>query len=260
MYNNCLFSKISHDFTIPVEGTIWRVLPIDGVQNEIILEIRDATERSTSFAHIDTNNGDVIQLLSPQNSWWSGFEFANKDYFITHGYDDEQNPIKKGIEVIDIKFNECILLENDYEFKCIVDNKIIVEKEGTFFRFENQTLTETASLEPDRLNTYLQAPAFYEEGSSYFETVAALLQQFLGVKPSHAIEYVELNGLIIISYYLFDQDLTNYICIINEDGTVLVNDLLISNVKGVGLMTFFIIQQQIGFIKNKKELVVLKPS
>jgi len=73
-----------------------------------------------------------------------------------------------------------------------------------------------------------------------------------------ACDYLEWDGHIFISYYCQEADsLANFLLMMGEDGKILLNEKLESDLKAVGVSTFFIFENHLIFVRNKAELFVV---
>ena len=73
-----------------------------------------------------------------------------------------------------------------------------------------------------------------------------------------AIEYLEYEDLIIVSVFVTETGLANYLYGLNASGEILLKEKLGEDLKGVGLDTFFIFSGHLIFVKNKNELTSYK--
>ena len=72
------------------------------------------------------------------------------------------------------------------------------------------------------------------------------------------IEYLEYNSMVFISCYIDRDGLANFLFVLRSDGTVLLEEKLDDQLKGIGLDTFFIFSGYLIFVKNKTRLVSYK--
>ena len=69
---------------------------------------------------------------------------------------------------------------------------------------------------------------------------------------------MEYEDVIIISLYIQQPELTNYLLILSNEGELLMKEKLDEHLKGIGLDTFFIFEGCVLFAKNKRELFSYK--
>ena len=76
--------------------------------------------------------------------------------------------------------------------------------------------------------------------------------------PVACIEYLEIKDLIIVSVFLKDEGLANYLYAFDANGEVLIHEKLGEVLKGVALDTFFLYSGHLIYVKNKNELISYK--
>jgi hypothetical protein len=97
---------------------------------------------------------------------------------------------------------------------------------------------------------------YYPQEHAYFATVGAFLNQFMHIQPVHGCEYLEHQGAIIISYYIYEEkSLSNYLLAMNQAQEVLLHDKIGSQLDGLGVDTFFVVRNRLIFIKEKYQFV-----
>jgi hypothetical protein len=102
-------------------------------------------------------------------------------------------------------------------------------------------------------------PFQYLDGEPDFETVKAFLKSKLEIAPRLGAEYLEYGDRIIISYYLGDPAaFVNRLVIFNSMGEYLYQEEIGTNLKGIGINTFFIASGCLFFVKNRTELVTFR--
>jgi hypothetical protein len=110
----------------------------------------------------------------------------------------------------------------------------------------------------DSQNFPVIRPFQYEEGTGHFDTVRDFLQARLGITPVATIDYLEFQRLIMVSVFVQENNLANYLYVLDSGGEVLLNEKLGENLTGVGLDTFFMYSDHLIFVKNKSELITYK--
>jgi hypothetical protein len=69
---------------------------------------------------------------------------------------------------------------------------------------------------------------------------------------------MEAGDLIIVSVFVKEADLANFLYVFNTGGELLLMEKLGENLKGVGFDTFFVLFGHLIFVRNKHELIVYK--
>jgi len=84
------------------------------------------------------------------------------------------------------------------------------------------------------------------------------LSRRFNLLPVIALEYLEHDSIIFISFYIEEGELANYLLIISAGGEVLMKEKLDEHLKGIGIDTFFLLSGCVIFVKNKVELFSYK--
>jgi hypothetical protein len=101
-------------------------------------------------------------------------------------------------------------------------------------------------------------PFQYQQGTEYFETVSDFLKVKLGITPVVTLDYLEHDALIMVSAFVNDGELANYLYVFDSNGQILLNEKLGQDLTGVGIDTFFVLAGHLIFIKDKHELISYK--
>jgi hypothetical protein len=244
----------------------------DPAGSKLLLEIRDSEKHEVSFTAIDLNEKRLMwDGLSFEESWWIGMSALQDDVLLLHQYEDSQNPENSQLFAVDVNSCEVLWAVTDFTFLNIVKGKVIgftrKEEERYYSTIElksgeiaaagsltAQLLEQNAQQEAQQM-TAGRFPLHYPEDNEYFATFRTFLEKQLGVQVVKACDYLEYGGLILISYYLYkDKSLTNYMVVFDQQGRALLHEKLDSQLPAVGMDTFFVINDQLIFICDKKEI------
>ena len=209
-------TMLAINYTIQFEGVVWKQF-LNETNQYLIIEERHQDELKCNFHCIDLAKESISETIHPSDDWWETIAKVSENELSTTLY-GEQNAENKG--------------ENLYPF-----------------------LTETTANQKKSIHL----PSFYNEETQkkYFEDVKEFLSDNLGISPLFAVEYLEYNELIIISYYIHaSKKLENHISIFNsEDGNMIYTNCIGTNLNGIAFDTFFVVDSQLIFIKNLRELI-----
>jgi hypothetical protein len=101
-------------------------------------------------------------------------------------------------------------------------------------------------------------PFQYREKEEGFETIRAYITgQFPG-EPVAAMDYLEYGGFIVISYYVREPELANYLIVLDTEGNETMREKAGQNLSGIGVDTFFVLEGSLFFVKNKSEFLRYK--
>jgi hypothetical protein len=122
------------------------------------------------------------------------------------------------------------------------------------------TTGEVSEMAPESVHTIQPLrPFVYVQGEPEFETVQKFLQQQLRQVAFLGAEYLETESQIFISYYIGQPAaFTNVLACFGRDGKLHFTEEIGTNLKGMGVGTFFIATNTLFFVKNKTELVTFR--
>lgn len=240
---------------------------LDDREKILILEIRHNQKHQVSFTAIDLASGAVIwDGLEFEESWWVGMTAVSNGLLLLHTYVDNADPEPKGLIAFDVFKQEVRWMHENFSFLRLAEQHVVGinagnnEKQYEIIELtggRRETVEESAALhvkETAEGNNPTHYPHHYKESSTYFDTCKSFLYNRLHLQAVNAIEYLEINRWIIISYYVHDEGLVNYLLIMDEDGEVYLHEAIQKNINAVGLETFFIVENHLIFVKDKNEI------
>lgn len=243
----------------------------------LYLENRDIVAHQVTFSCINLKNGQLIwEDLSFEESWWISMVTVNKSSVLFKIHEDDQNPSLLSYFIYNTNLQKITWSSADFIFLNITNDGFLgyreIDSEEQFFLINPSNGTELKIDNEKDLNNYknsfkstsenkiLSSPFHYLEGSDYFELVKNYLFQKLKILPIKAIEYLELQNSIIISYYIYHNPeknnslLENFLLVLDREGNILFQEKIDENLTGIGLETFFVISDQLIFTSFKKEI------
>lgn len=258
-------------YAIPFQGQLWKALP--GQYNLIVVECRDTQARKVSFSAIDATKGSVVwTVASPMDEWWTTLKEVTEGHVVLIAYNNPDMPEPKGVSVLDIKTGKVkwTLPEVQYVQS---DKEGVLINEGTaenasYRKMAWQTghLLQAVNLKDlfkgfnkKEKNPSLKYPYHFDTENEFYPKLQEFIGQVTQEATNHLIEYLEEQGKLIISYYLCEADVyTNKLCITDEDGKLLSVHTLVTDAKGVGLDTFFVLSNVVVFVQGKNTLVIIE--
>jgi hypothetical protein len=85
--------------------------------------------------------------------------------------------------------------------------------------------------------------------------VVRFLKEFAEVDLVGTCDYLEYEGLIFISAHeKLEQNLTNRLYVFNTNGELVLTEVLAQHSKGLASDTFYIVNEQLIFVKEKREV------
>ncbi|HMG92012.1 MAG TPA: DUF4905 domain-containing protein [Chryseolinea sp.] len=254
--------SVQFNFSHVFEGVIWNTLTSPGT-GVLLLEVRDSARKRVAFSALECKTGEFIwREKSFDEPWWISLGAVSDDVVIFTIYLETNNPDKKGVFAYHIRDEKMLWWHNDFSLVSL-SNKT-VEGVSSKYGFKNVTLDiitgqETSGAHREQEgNDPVIRPHQYLPDHRYFDTVKIFLEQKFNLSPVIALEYLEHDSIVFISFYVQESELANYLFMISADGNLLMKEKLDEQLKGIGLGTFFILSSCVFFVKNKGELVSYK--
>lgn len=255
-----LILRLSQTF----QGVIWNTL-VDQDSQRLFFEIREPLKKTVSFAALNLlNNQWLWKDFALEEPWWVNLRAVSANILLFTVYTDSSNPDKKSVVAHDVDKNSMAWWRNGFSVTTV--NRLFVR--GIDSRFpEKETILDLFTGEPvqhaefdlaDSQNFPVIRPFQYEEGTTHFNTVKDFFSSRLGFLAVVAVEYLEYEDLIIVSVFVNESGLANYLYVLNASGECLIKEKLGENLKGVALDSFFIFSGHLIFVKNKNELTSYK--
>lgn len=218
-----MIEKPRDKFSITLEATIWNVLPVPG-KPWVVVEDRNDSTRQVSFAAIDYENEKVVwRTNSLTESWWINLAGVTTDQVHLKIFENTSNPDKTYWQVL------------------ALESGLVIQEEP--------------KVETEHTNEVIH-PFQYLAGEEDFETIKTFLKKRLNVVPILGVEYVEYSDFVFISYYFGSPGaFNNTLACFKSTGELLWQEEIGTNLKGIGVNTFFLVANQLFFVKNKTELV-----
>jgi hypothetical protein len=275
-------------FTHPLSGKIWNTT---FGSNYCVLETRDESKRQVSFSCINLLTGNLLwKNISPEKSWWLSLVGVFDEYLFLHKYSSNQKPEPEGLLILNVQtgetiekldnwiffnFHENVLtvyqVENNqpvYQYKLLPSTKLSVETQTTASKTMVWEITQsstTQQVERHPLNNLTtqqverhplnNSPLHYPESSPHFPTIYKFLYRLLNIDAVKAVDYLEINNKIIISYYIYSNKLfQNYLLVTNRERKILLNDL-IAETEGIGIDTFSVQSDTLLYVKNENQFI-----
>jgi hypothetical protein len=255
-----LADKLQFKFSHRFQANIWNIVTIPD-KEIMLLETRDQTKKNVSFhAWHYGSNTFLWRDFTLDEPWWVNLTAASGNVVLFTIYHEQQNPDKKALLAYDLSSRSLLWWNNDFSFGAIEGDIV----SGFSFRLGQKALRLDLQTGQEvvgsRLGStsdpsYVKAPLQYQEGSAHFNTVKTFLDNKLNLSVVAALDYLEYDALILISYYVTENDLANYLIVLDNTGSVRLHEKLDEHLKGIGLDTFFVLSGCLFFVKNREELV-----
>lgn len=255
-------SSIDFNFSHVFEGVIWNTIvsPEKGV---LFVEVRNNEQKRASFSALDIKTGkfrwrDVVF----DEPWWISLGASSGDILVFTIYLETNNPDKKGVFAYHIDDRKIVWWNNDFSLTSLSNGKVsgVASKYGTRSVVLDLLSGKEVSpeLNTDKMEEAVIRPHQYLGDNEYFAAVKTFLGRKFNLIPVIALEYMEYDSKIFISFYIQNGELANYLLIVSAEGEELMKEKLDEHLKGIGMDTFFILSGCVFFVKNKVELFSYK--
>jgi hypothetical protein len=250
--------KFSHHFS----GAIWNTLTVSK-SDILVIETRDDQKFQAQFSALDFKlNKFIWKNLMFKETWWIGMTAAQEKTLLLHTFVNKGNPDHKNLIAFDI-FEQKIRWEIE-EFSFFDWSNSEIQGYRTSDELVQATIAvDTGNLvekdwvaKPQSNLEVTKRPVLYSEGTDHFETIKRFLDQKASIKTSKAVEYLEYGEWIMISAYVEENGLANYLFVFDAGGEELLREKLGENLQGLGVDTFFMLSGCLFLVKNRSELVV----
>lgn len=257
--------------TISFQGQLWKILP--GQYNLIVVECRNSQTRKVSFSAVDALKGTILwTVASPMDEWWTTMKEVTEGHVVLIAYNNPDMPEPKGVSVLDLKTGKVkwTLPEVQYVQS---DKEGVLINEGTVdsasyrkMAWQTGHLLQAVNLKDlfkgfnkKEKNPSLKYPYHFDVENEFHSKVKDFIHQVTQDNTNHMIEYLEEREKLVISYYLCEADVyTNKLCVTDDEGKLLSIHTLVTDAKGIGLDTFFVLSNVLIFIQNKDTLVIIE--
>ncbi len=257
-------NHFSHTFP----ETIWRILP-HPARDEWVVELRDAGQKTVSWALMDLSLKKVLwQQSPPATDWWTTLAgFAGNRIFL-HNYRFPDIPEPTDLLALSAAEGEmkwalpgCVFVRDLPGFEQI----IVAQKQGKTMQYRLcdselgllKNPVEEANLPPMTAPNH-RAPIRYEPQDIYFDRLSSFLDKIVGVKDAITVDYLESDPYLVISYYLYESKKTaQYLLVVNRDREIIYHNQLSDNRPGMSLDTILLKNDRLVFLRNTHQLISL---
>ncbi len=251
-------------FSGAVSGIIWKTV-VDPLHGRLFIESRDTSLKQVFFSALSLARRQWLwKEISFDEPWWISLEAVCKNQLLLTVYADTNNPDKKSLIVFDCEQQKISWWKNDFSVDLVAGD--FIHGRDTKYGHKELILEVKAGTEIARDSVVLQAPQNfdiirpfqYREGSEHFETIRSFLSSKAGILSVSVIEYCELDAFIVVSAFVKEEELANYLFVFTKTGEMVLKETLGEQLKGIASDTFFIFSDFLIFVKNKRELVSYK--
>lgn len=209
-------------FSESFHGKVWQLLVSEDEQF-LIVEVREESSMSVRYFHFNILTLQLTEMILSINDWWVSLEGEKNGIVCFKQYNPDDNPEVISRFGFDLKQN--VEIENFYDEK-IGSNK-----------------------------TY--SPTFYPASNQHFGLIKKFIKNSSEKKIVDAgADYFETDKYVMVSYYIEENKLANYLLITDMRKEVVFHELLANNLNGIGQETFLIVKNKLIFVQQKQNLCI----
>jgi hypothetical protein len=229
----------------------------------LFLEIRKEEPRLVTFSALDLADERLLwHDISFDEKWWVTLSDVAENILLFTVFTDTNNPDRKSVLAYDYERSTIQWWRNNFSLSAVTANTVtgtdtLVSRVVTIDLLSGQDVKEQPVL-PMVRNFSVLKPLHYYQDAPHFETVQSFLRSKCGISAVSLIEYLEYGSRIVMSFYVEEPDLANFLIVLNDDGEILFKEKIGEHLQGLGVDTFFIFSGYLIFVKNKSGLASYK--
>ena len=223
-------SSIEFNFSWVFEGIVWNTL-VSAKNNILLVEVRNNEKKQVTFSALAAATGDFLwRDITFDEPWWITLGAVSDDIVLFTVYLETSNPDRKGVFAYHIFDREIVWWNNDFSIVSVSGDRVsgMVSKYGE--RLVTIALSsgkEIAGAPGDVIpGKEVFRPQQYLDDNAYFATVKTFLNRKFNLLPVIALEYLEYDSNIFISFYIQESKLANYLFVLSHEGEVLMREKL----------------------------------
>jgi hypothetical protein len=257
-----LSQKTIKTIQIDKDFLIWKIIP-DTDKNLLMIEIRHPETQRCRYVLFDLNTLESFSpRQGPENAWWMSMVGFKHPQIMYEEFGNDQDPSIKNFLIYNLESGNIIFRRENAQLIGIDKQSIFLEQENRIFaidpeKFEKEELIENESFKSPLMNQKIFFPAQYLEGDEYFTSTASFIKKITNSAPVRTIEYLEHENHICLAYYIDEKNfLVNFLLVLNKKGEILFKNKLDSGLRGIGSESYFIMNNFLIFVSNKRDLSV----
>lgn len=247
--------QLEPDFSLPFQTDVWEIRQAG---ERLLITARDSEALEVTFSLFDLNKRAFLwQQLAFEESWWiSAYQFTGS-FVIFQTYNDTQDIESRTAFAFDVAKEEALWSIEEVKLQQ-VNNQVIryttEAGESALIEIATGALVDEAGVS-DQLESGA-FPLHYEAESKHCETLNKFLQKKCGTSFVGGIDYLEYENFILISGNSREEDTYSlHLFVFDVEGNLLLQEIMENDLKGLASGTFFIVNQALIFVKEKREIV-----
>jgi hypothetical protein len=255
-----LLKQLNPQFSETFPADIWQTALS---KSNLLIACREGEGMQVTFSLFDLERKTFKwESVSFEESWWISIYAFEASVIVFQIFNDSQNIEARSLFGFDISKMEAIWSIEDVVASTLSGDILklkVRSEEECFFYIDINSGIEIQKVDFEiiekNVSKELILPLHYQSDSPHFQSVKEFLKEFLKVELVGACDYLEYNGLILIAaHQKVEQNLTNTLFVLNASGDLLLTEVLAEHCKGLASDTFYIVNEQLIFVKEKREI------
>ncbi len=250
-------SVLKLKFSYRFEDPVWE---IKSSSRSLLVNTRNSETLNSQFSLVDISEPVLLwEGLQFEDEWWVSAYAVLGELAVFQKFEDTQDIEARSVFVFHLNDHEVLWSEEDLQIYGLTDETIQIKKGDSDELIHLSLLDGTAyeqkvaSKRVDRVNY----PLHYEPDNAHFETLARFLKSQVGITLDGSCDYLEYGSLIFIAAnHVINSQKTLTLYVFDEKGALLFEELLETGVKGLVSGAFFIAEDALIFVTEKKELKI----
>ena len=250
------------EFSIP--DHVWRIYPCPA-DPRIIVETRSQDTRQVKFysCHL-TKEGLSNEFKKLPEQWWIGLAGIYSDVALFHVFKDVENP--EGIKIYAFNIQTGVYLWSNEFVKFIRHDKGLIfvrmldESSSCYLDLhtgEEVLVSQDQAIDEELITTATFYPHQIFEDDKEHLKFKNFISQYLNKQITGTIEYLEFNNHIIFSFhYRKESNFVASLVMMDDQGKVLLEEVLYVSEKGFAKDLFFIHFQNLIYLNSDRKIVV----
>jgi len=231
--------------------------------NHLLIGAREGERMEATFSLYDLQQYRFLwKSISFDESWWVSIYAFVEHIIVFQIFNDSQNIEARSLFGFEITKMEALWSVDNVNVLGLSGHVLKLKSQETEDGFFNINITTGEEIEltsekmaHENMPNGVILPFHYTEESPYFQTVKQFLAEYANLHLVGACDYLEYNGLILISAHKkLEQNLSNTLCVFDDQGHMLLKEELAEQSKGLASDTFYIVNEQLIFVKEKREI------
>lgn len=260
-------------YEITFDSPVWQLRP-DEKTSWLAVELRDADSLMNAFHVVHSRSGmAVLANYQAPEGWWAGLDELYDGMMYLHGKGNQRYGRHLGITALDPARGRVVWQQPAFSFYGLTRDLVVARPAG-------EEALELLGLDPasgEVLENSLDAtqikagllafqherqqqhlvPAFYPESQVYFRDLATFICRHLNQEALLGIDFLETGRYFVLGYYVAggETGMRYQVAAFTLAGELLLQQELARDCKGIGSDYFFILQDTLILIKNRKTLL-----